>query len=128
MRAGGTGLPCVEMASRRMTPEQRAKIFKALSDPRRVDMVDLLAKNGAMCGTELAKKLGISVALVSHHWEILIDAGIVSKHREGQLRYCSLDAARIREATEGWDACHMTCPDLVASASGKRAAKKSTSA
>lgn len=97
-----------------MTPEQRAKIFKALSDPRRVDMVDLLAKHGAMCGTQLAETLGISVALVSHHWEVLIDAGIVSKQREGQLRYCTLDAARIREATEGWDACHVQCAELQA--------------
>lgn len=103
-----------------MTPDQRAKIFKALSDPRRVDMVDLLAKHGAMCGTELAEKLGISVALVSHHWEILIDAGIVQKHRAGQHRFCSLDAARIREATEGWDACRMPCAQTVP----KRGAKK----
>lgn len=113
------------MASRRMTPDQRAKIFKALSDPRRVDMVDLLSKHGAMCGTELAEKLGISVALVSHHWEILIDAGIVLKHREGQHRFCSLDAARIRDATEGWDACRMPCPQTVPA---KRASKKITSA
>ena len=115
------------MAARRMTPDQRAKIFKALSDPRRVDMVDLLAKHGAMCGTELAEKLGVSVALVSHHWEILIDAGILTKHREGQLRFCSLDGARIREATDGWDACHAVCPDLgalAANGAGRGPAKK----
>jgi ArsR family transcriptional regulator, arsenate/arsenite/antimonite-responsive transcriptional repressor len=118
------------MAPRRMTPDQRAKIFKALSDPRRVDMVDLLAKHGAMCGTQLAEDLGISIAMVSHHWEVLIEAGIVRKHREGQLRYCVLDSARIREATEGWDACQAPCIDMTPKprAKAKKPAKKPVTA
>jgi len=86
-----------------MTAEQRAKIFKALSDPRRVDIVDVLAKDGSLCGTALAESLGISLALVCHHWEVLVDAGILKKERVGQLRICTLDVEKIREATGGWD-------------------------
>jgi DNA-binding transcriptional ArsR family regulator len=90
------------MASGRLTAAQRAKVFKALSDSHRLAIVDSLAKNGARCGTELADELGISLALVSHHWEVLVDAGLIRKERVGQARYCSLDIERLREATGGW--------------------------
>ena len=85
------------MAPKQMTAEERAKVFKALSDPRRVEIVDQLA-SGSQCGTELAESLGISLALLCHHWEVLVDAGILKKERRGQLRVCSLDAGRLRDA------------------------------
>jgi len=85
------------MVSKQMSPEERAKVFKALADPRRVEIVELLAQ-GSQCGTVLAEALGVSMALLCHHWEVLVDAGILKKERVGQLRVCSLDSARLREA------------------------------
>jgi ArsR family transcriptional regulator len=85
------------MAAKPMTPEERSKVFKALSDPRRVEIVEQLAK-GSQCGTTLAESLGISVALLSHHWEVLVQAGILKKERQGQRRVCSLECERLREA------------------------------
>jgi ArsR family transcriptional regulator, arsenate/arsenite/antimonite-responsive transcriptional repressor len=90
------------MAHRRMTAEQRARVFKALSDPRRVDMIDLLSRGGSMCGTALAESLGISVALMCHHGKVLTEAGILKKQRVGQLRVCTIDLESIREATGAW--------------------------
>lgn len=89
------------MSRSQLSADERAKVFKALSDPRRVEIVDQLAK-GSLCGTELAEALGISTALLCHHWDVLVDAGILKKERQGQLRICTLDIARIREATGGW--------------------------
>jgi ArsR family transcriptional regulator, arsenate/arsenite/antimonite-responsive transcriptional repressor len=89
---------CGDMAPRRLSAEERAKIFKALSDPRRVEIVDLLTKDGSQCGTVLAEALGISLALVCHHSEVLLDAGILRKERVGQLRVCTVDTERIQEA------------------------------
>lgn len=88
---------------RRLSAEQRAKVFKALSEPTRVDIVDALAKHGPMCGTELAERLGISLALVSHHWDVLVEAGLIRKKRVGQLRFCTLDLEKLHEVTGGWD-------------------------
>src|SRR3954466_15275508 len=85
------------MVSKPMSTEERAKVFKALADPRRAEIVELLAQ-GSQCGTTLAESLGISVALLCHHWEVLVDAGLLKKERQGQLRICSLDAERLREA------------------------------
>ena len=86
-----------DMPTKQMTAEERAKVFKALSDPRRVEIVDQLAR-GSQCGTDLAESLGISLALLCHHWEVLVEAGILRKERQGQLRVCSLDVKRLKEA------------------------------
>lgn len=85
------------MPKKQMTAEERAQVFKALSDPRRIEIVDRLAR-GSLCGTELADSMGISLALLCHHWEVLVDAGILRKERRGQLRVCSLDGDRLRDA------------------------------
>src|SRR4051812_18107927 len=98
-------LACYAMVSKAMSPEERAKVFKALADPRRVEIVELLAR-GAQCGTTIAESLGISVALLCHHWEVLVNAGLLKKERQGQLRICSLDAQRLRDAMNmgaAWD-------------------------
>jgi ArsR family transcriptional regulator len=106
--------------TRHLTAEERAKVFKALADPTRVDIVDLLAK-GSQCGTVLADKLGISLALLCHHREVLVDAGILKKERVGQLRVCTLELERVREATGTWE----TGPAPAKSTRGKRGPTKS---
>jgi ArsR family transcriptional regulator len=95
------------MGPKQMSAEERAKVFKALSDPRRLEIVDRLAR-GSLCGTDLAESLGISLALLCHHWEVLVDAGILQKERQGQLRVCSLDVQRLQDA--------MTLPQVSSSA------------
>ena len=85
-----------------MTSKERAKVFKALSDPTRVEIVDLLRDGRSLCGTQLAESLGISLALVCHHWEVLVDAGVLKKERVGQLRICTVDVDRVRRAIGEW--------------------------
>ena len=96
-------MPDRKRRARHLTPEERAKVFKALSDPSRVGIVDILAKQGPLHGTELAEKLGISLALVCHHWDVLAEAGIVQKDKVGQAMYCSLDLSVIARATSDWE-------------------------
>jgi ArsR family transcriptional regulator len=85
-----------------LSAQERAKVFKALADPTRVDIVDLLARDGSTCGTVLAEALDISLPLLCHHWEVLVEAGVLKKERVGQLRVCSLDLERVRQATGEW--------------------------
>lgn len=65
-------------------------------------MIDILARDGSMCGTALAESLGISIALMCHHGKVLTEAGILVKQRVGQLRVCTIDLRCIRDATGGW--------------------------
>lgn len=71
--------------------EQRAKIFAALSDPTRLRIVELLAEQGELSGSELASQVGISLALFCHHSKTLAEADLIHIRREGQTKYNSLN-------------------------------------
>jgi DNA-binding transcriptional ArsR family regulator len=83
-----------------ITVEARARIFAALSDPTRLRLIELLAEEEELCGTHIAKRAGISMALLSHHWRVLSDAGIVTRERRGQRQYCRLDRDALAAAFE----------------------------
>lgn len=71
--------------------ELRARIFAALSDPTRLRIVELLAKQDEMSGSEIATAMGISLALFCHHSKTLAQAGLIHIRREGQTKYNSLN-------------------------------------
>jgi ArsR family transcriptional regulator, arsenate/arsenite/antimonite-responsive transcriptional repressor len=77
--------------SHKISIEQRARVFKALSDPTRLRIVEMLTDREEMCGSEMAEKLGISLALLCHHWSTLEYAGLISKRKEGQTASISLN-------------------------------------
>ncbi len=77
---------------------QRAKVFGSLADPTRLKLVELLAQEDELCGTELAHRAGISMALLSHHWKVLVDANLVLRSRRGQRQYCELNRDVLEEA------------------------------
>jgi ArsR family transcriptional regulator, arsenate/arsenite/antimonite-responsive transcriptional repressor len=71
--------------------EERARVFAALADPTRLRLVEMLAVEEELCGTQIARRAGISMALLSHHWKVLADAGVVVRDRRGQRQYCRVD-------------------------------------
>ena len=71
--------------------EGRAKVFKALSDPTRLRIVEMLSERDTMCGSEMADKLGVSLALLCHHWRTLEHAGLITKKKAGQTASISLN-------------------------------------
>jgi len=81
-----------EMVSRTATA------FKALGDPHRLTMVQLIARSGeALCVCDLEEHLPLSQPTVSHHLKILADAGILTRERQGRWAYYSIDEARLDE-------------------------------
>jgi DNA-binding transcriptional ArsR family regulator len=77
--------------SKKLDIEQRARVFKALSDPTRLRIVEMLEDRDAMCGSEMADQLGVSLALLCHHWRTLEHAGLVTKTKAGQTACISLN-------------------------------------
>jgi len=71
--------------------DQLSRIFAALADPTRRDMVARLAAGDATVG-ELADPYEVSVQAVSKHIKVLSDAGLVSQHKDAQRRPCHLEA------------------------------------
>ena len=81
--------------------ERRARVFAALSDPTRLRLVEILATEDTLCGSDLAERAEISLSLLSHHWKVLTDAGLTTRTRQGQRQYCSLNRESLAEAFEG---------------------------
>ena len=67
-----------------------AKIFKALSDPKRVKIVDLLSC-GEMCGCLLLKCFEVTQPPLAHDMKVLCEAGIVTSRREGKKTMYALN-------------------------------------
>ena len=74
-----------------MSEDQLSRIFAALADPTRRDMVARLAIGDATVG-QLAEPYGVSVQAVSKHLRVLEDAGLVSHSRDAQRRPRHLEA------------------------------------
>ena len=68
-----------------------SRVFAALADPTRRDMVARLAVSDATVG-ELADPYDVSVQAVSKHIRVLSDAGLVSQTKDAQRRPCHLEA------------------------------------
>ena len=68
-----------------------AELFKALADPARVRIVNVLATTGEpVCVCELIEPLGLSQPTVSHHLKRLLEAGLLEREQRGKWAYFSL--------------------------------------
>ena len=81
-------------ASRSSTPTSSARggangrVAKALGDPIRLQLVDVLRKHaGKVCVCELVPLFDLSQPTVSHHLKVLREAGIVGSERRGLWAY-----------------------------------------
>jgi ArsR family transcriptional regulator len=80
--------------------EATATLFKALADPARVRVVNLLATSDEpVCGCELVPALGLAQATVSHHLKKLTEAGLLDREQRGKWAFFSINPeARARLA------------------------------
>ncbi len=74
--------------------------FKALSDPTRRGILDLL-KDGAKTAGDIGSRFDMTGATVSHHLAVLKEAGLVSDERRGKFIYYELNLSVLDEIT-GW--------------------------
>ena len=71
-----------------------AKVLKAISDPKRLRIVDMLSC-GELCACKILEAFRITQPTLSHDMKVLIEAGIVNDRREGKNIYYSLDQERL---------------------------------
>ena len=92
MSTGGSQAGCCpEPAGRKNSRCSRstlASIAKALGDPVRIQLVDVLRKHaGKVCVCELVPLFDLAQPTVSHHLKVLREAGIVGSERQGLWAY-----------------------------------------
>src|ERR1043166_431456 len=76
--------------------EETARVFHALSDPTRLQLVALL-RGGERCVCELTEALGAGQSRLSFHLKTLKDAGLVLDRREGRWVYYRLNQEKVEE-------------------------------
>ena len=80
--------------------ERLAAVAKALSEPVRVNIYDVLRRSSeAVCQCELIALLAIRQSLLSHHMRKLVDAGLVTVERRHKWAYYSVSTNAAKELT-----------------------------
>lgn len=96
--------------SEKSSTKFKAKIFKALADPVRLEIVEFL-RHGEKCVCEIVHYIGIAQPLVSRHLKILKDCGLVKDRKDGNKRLYSIADIEI------FNVIKAVTPELIASLS-----------
>jgi ArsR family transcriptional regulator len=99
------GEPCCEPVVypdiERAQAERLGRVAKALGDPIRMQLVDVLRKHaGQVCVCELVPLFDLAQPTVSHHLKVLREAGIVGSERRGLWAYYYVNTDALEELSE----------------------------
>jgi len=83
-----------------LAAERIAVVAKALAEPLRVQILDVLRRSEQeVCQCELIPLFGITQPLLSHHMRKLIDAGLVEVERRHRWAYYTVNPNALKELT-----------------------------
>jgi DNA-binding transcriptional ArsR family regulator len=71
-------------------------VFNAIAEPRRRQIIELLARRGALAVGALVVALGIPQPAVSKHLGVLRKVGVVTVIKQGKQRVYSLEAEKLK--------------------------------
>lgn len=72
-----------------------AKMLKAISDPKRLRIVDMLSC-GELCACVILEAFNITQPTLSHDMRVLLEAGLITDRREGKNIYYALNKDALR--------------------------------
>ena len=84
-----------EVSNMTIIYEEHSVFFKALSDPNRLMIVDMLSC-GELCACVILEKFNITQPTLSHHMKVLCDCGLVNGRKDGKWIYYSLNNESIQ--------------------------------
>ena len=73
-----------------------AKIFKILSDPKRLKILDMLS-GGELCACKIQAEFNITQPTLSHDMKMMCDTGIVFARKEGKWMRYSLNREKLED-------------------------------
>ncbi len=74
--------------------------LNALADGNRLRIVQIIAKENAICARDLLKELDITQPTLSHHMKALVNCGLVTGTKKGRWCYYSIDSAHARDLAD----------------------------
>ncbi len=80
------------MSSRARTQPKRglseiANLLKVSGDSSRIEILCVIFREKKICVSDIASKLHMSVAIVSHHLQVMAEEGLLTPCREGKCTY-----------------------------------------
>ena len=94
-----TCTPTLTLRVNEQGADQIALLFKALSHPVRVQMLDLIAQGGGqLCGCDIEYHFELTQPTISHHLKVLRDAGLIASEARGVSIYHRIHAPVFAEA------------------------------
>src|SRR4051812_8021177 len=100
-RCCGDAACCAPLAAPSMSAgeaDATAALFRALSDPARVRLVNLLATaREPVCQCDLVPPLELTQGTVSHHLKKLVAVGLVAREQRGIWAYYSINPAAMAQ-------------------------------
>lgn len=69
---------------------KKARLFAIAGDPTRMRMLCFMFENKKACVSDIAEALGMSIASISHHLQIMRDNGLCETERDGTMICYSL--------------------------------------
>jgi ArsR family transcriptional regulator len=94
-------------------------LFKALSDPTRLQIMDMLSC-GEMCACDILEGLTISQSTLSHHMKVLMESSLVQGRKDATWMYYTINQARIGYLHLTLDLITKPKDDCICHASEKR--------
>ena len=73
-----------------------AKVLKAISDPKRLRIVDMLSC-GELCACRILEAFHITQPTLSHDMKVLLEAGVVKDRRDGKNIYYALNREHLSD-------------------------------
>lgn len=78
---------------------EQAKVFKALCDPKRLRILELLCQ-GEQCACVLLEQLDLTQSGLSYHMKILVESRIVESRQEGKWTYYKISMQGRKDAVQ----------------------------
>jgi len=75
--------------------------FSALAEPRRREIIELIARKGSLSATDISDQFNISASAISQHLKVLREAKLVDVERRHQMRIYTINTSSLQEI-ERW--------------------------
>ena len=89
----------------------RQRLFHALAEPTRRDIIELLASNGQLSATDISNNFTVSAPAISQHLKVLREANFVRVEKRAQHRIYRINTEAmseieewVQEMTKQWNA------------------------
>lgn len=92
-----------------MTNEEFLKQLKIINDSTRLEIIQMLVKNGTMCACKILEELKITQGTLSHHMKLMTSAGLVTCKKEGKWCHYTIVKHKIKEIGNFFEGLNDIC-------------------